>query len=103
MASLLSPIFDFCLCCIRWLAGTLLAGIVGIFNLLVAALFGLLHLILGLLPTADLRQLHPPSFVAWTNYFFPLDQFLIATGIVVSVLVAWQVVQVGLRWLKVIS
>ncbi len=100
---LLRPLFEFLICLLTWAAGLLVALLVGMVNLLVAALMFLLGPLLGLLPDVDLSQYEPPAYLAWANWIFPLDQFVIALGVVVLVLVAWHVISVGLRWLKVVE
>jgi len=102
LLDLLSPLFDLLVCLFKWGAGLLLAGIVGLVNLLIAGLMAILGPLLALLPTVDLAQVDLPPFLAWANYVFPLDQFVIATGLVVSVLVSWQLIQLALRWLKAV-
>lgn len=93
-----------CLECVaRFLVGLLLAGLTELVNLFVAALMLLLSPILALLPDVSFDQLLPDwPWLAWINYMIPLDYALALFTIVVTVLLAWRVVSIGLRWLKVI-
>jgi hypothetical protein len=103
MTSILSPLFDFLICLAKFATGLLAAAVVGLVNLLVATLMALLGPILTLLPEVDLPTLDLPPLLAWANWLFPLDQALIAAGVILTVLLAWPVVAIGLRWLKVVS
>jgi len=76
---------------------------VGMFNTLLAALTGLLSVLLALLPQVDLPTISLPPSLAWANWLFPLDQAAVAAGVIVTVLLAWAVVGVGLRWVKAVS
>jgi ABC-type multidrug transport system permease subunit len=100
---LLRPLFSFLICLLGWGAGLLLSLLTGLINLLIAGLMLLLGPLLGLLPDVDLSRYEPPGYLAWANWLFPLDQFVIALGVVALVLVAWHVISIGLRWLKVVE
>jgi len=102
VSSILSPLIDFLICLAKFATALLLSGITLLVNATVAVLMALLTPLLNLLPTVTLPTLNPPSFLAWANYLFPLDQVAIAGGLVVTVLLAWPAVAVGLRWLKVV-
>jgi hypothetical protein len=102
----LAPIqwlIDFLVCLAKFAVGLLVDGLILLVNGLVAALMLVLGPLLGLLPDLDLGNANVPSFVAWSNWLFPLDQFVLALSLVVTVLTAWHLVAVGLRWLKVIE
>jgi hypothetical protein len=100
---LLSPLVDFLICLAKWAVGALVSGIVSLVNLLLAALMALLGPLLGLLPTVNLPNLQLPDFLASVNWLFPVDQALIALGLVITVELAWPLVALGLRWLKAVS
>lgn len=100
---LLRPLFDFLKCLVVFAVGALVAGLVEVFNLLIAGLMLLLGPLLAILPEVNLSEVRLPRFLAMANWVFPLDHFVIALGIVIVVLVAWHVISVGLRWLKVIE
>jgi hypothetical protein len=100
---LLRPLFDFLICLCKFFGGLLVYLLVGAFNVLVAGLAALLAPLLALLPNVSLAEWDPPDLLAWANWLFPLDQFVIATGIVLAVLGIWHVLAVGLRWLKVVE
>jgi hypothetical protein len=103
---LLSPVqwlIDFLVCLAKFAVGLLLAGVMLLVNLIVAGLMLLLGPLLALLPQLDLGSVQAPSFIAWANWALPLDQLVIAVGLVVTVLVAWHVAAIGLRWLKVVE
>jgi len=100
---LLSPLFDLLLCLARFLAGLILAGLVKVLNLVILGLMALLGPILSLLPETELPTLDLPPLLAWANWLLPIDQALIALGVVLTVLAVWPLLAVGLRWLKVVS
>jgi hypothetical protein len=103
MGALFGSLFGFLKCLLQWVVAAALAGLVTLGNLLVAALAALATLVLTLLPDVDLPTISLPPSLAWANWLFPLDQAVIAGGVVVTVLLAWIVVGVGLRWAKVIA
>lgn len=103
MASLLSSALNFVKCLFLWLAASIEALLMTVFNAIIAALMAVLDLVTSLLPTVTLPDLSPPSFIAQINYVFPLSDFVYATGLVVIVLLAWQVAQIALRWIRAVA
>src|SRR3954469_23590459 len=99
---LLSPLFDLLVCLAKFLAGLILAGLVSLLNLLLAALMLLLGPLFNLLPVIDLGSAPMPSWFAGVAWFFPLDFFVELSLLVISGLVVWRLVAIGLRWLKVL-
>lgn len=103
MAGLFLSLFAFLKCLMLWVVGAAMAGLAAMVNLFLVVLMALLGPLLSLLPDVQLSSIQLPSFLAWANWLFPLDQFVIATGVVLAVLVAWHLVAIGLRWLKVVE
>lgn len=103
ISALLGSLFTFLKCVIAWAVGALVAGVTVLVNLFLAALFAILGPLLGLLPNVSLANTTAPGWLAAANWALPLDQFVIATGVIVAVLVVWHVISIGLRWLKVVE
>jgi len=99
---LLRPLFDFLICLVKYLAGTILALLIGLANLLLAGLMALLGPLLSLFPMVDLPAFSAPAWLNGANWLLPVDQFVILVPLVLILLAAWHVAQIGLRWLKVV-
>jgi len=100
---LLNPLFGFLTCLVKWFLLSLLWLLVELVNLLLAGLMALLVPLFNLLPVIDLGSAPMPSWFAGVAWFFPLDFFVQLSLLVISVLVVWRVVAIGLRWLKVVT
>ncbi|HEX4345658.1 MAG TPA: hypothetical protein VHZ31_08860 [Solirubrobacteraceae bacterium] len=100
---LLSGLIDFLKCLVLYGTGLLEWALISLFNLLVSTLAALIGPLLGLLPTVDLGSVALPSWVAWANWFLPLDTFAALLTIVVAVLIAGWAVRIALRWIKAVS
>ncbi len=100
---LLRPLFDFLICLVAFAAGTILAGLTLLGNLLVAALALLANLGIALLPTIDLGSEGPPPILAWANWALPLDHLIAIVAVSVVVLGAWHLIAIVLRWGKVVE
>jgi len=103
---MLTPVqwlIDFLICLAKFGVGLLLAGLVGLVNLFLAALMALLSPLLALLPEVDLGDVQPPDLLALANWLLPLDQFVLLTAVVLSLLGMWHVAAIALRWLKVVE
>src|SRR3954471_17933943 len=98
MSAILAPLFSFLTCLEKAAAGLIAFALSGLVNLFVLALMSLLGPLLALLPDVTLPTIALPSSIAEANWIFPLDQFVIALGVVATVLGAWHLVAIGLRW-----
>ena len=100
---LLRPLFDFLICLVKFAVGLLVSLLIGVVNLLVAGLMALVGGMLALLPNPEFPSFTAPSWLESANWLFPVDHFLAAVVVVTTVLVVWQLVQIALRWAKVIE
>lgn len=100
---LLTPLFDFLKCLVLFAVGLMKYALVGLVNLLIAGLMGLVSIATGWLPDVTMPQLLSVPFIAELNWLLPMDQLVTATVVVVAVLGAWMVLQIPLRWAKVVE
>lgn len=99
---LLSPLFDFLKCLVIWAVGMIEFVLLSLVNGVISGLMALVTVALMLLPRWDPPLLSELPFVAQLNWLFPIDQLVIATTLVVTVLLVWHVAAVALRWAKVV-
>lgn len=100
---MLQPIqwlMDFLICLVKYASGLLVAGLIGLVNLLIAGIGALVGFLIGLLPEVQLGSISLPDQLAWGNWLFPINHAVAALLLVVTVLVAWTVINIGLRWAK---
>src|SRR4051794_18403931 len=107
MASLFGALFDFLKCLALWFLAALLAGLVGLMNLLVTAAAAVLSVVLALLPTVDLGSVSLPSSIAqglgWANYLLPVDFAVQLVLLILAVELGWFVVQWVLRFVRAVA
>jgi len=97
---LLAPLFDFLKCLVLFAVGCVEWVLFTVINLLIAAVAGLVGVVLGLLPSVTLPTIALPSSFAWANYFLPMDQVLLALAVILAVAVAWPLARLLLNWVK---
>jgi hypothetical protein len=100
MSVFFAPLIEWLKCLVLFLVGCILWVLEQVLNLLIVALAALESLALLLLPEVSLPAISWPSYFANVDYFLPLDQALIALGVVIPVLLLWPLVRFILNWAK---
>lgn len=83
----------------------LISALVGLINLIIAAIGGIAGLLLNLLPPSPFQLVGTSDipFISELNWIIPFDIFLTILGSWLVAISMYYIVQVGLRWVKAIE
>jgi hypothetical protein len=103
LGELLEPLIEFLKCLGLWFLGALEWLALTVANLLIAAVMGLVSVVLAILPEVELSHLTLPPFLAWVNYLFPMEYFITVALVVLGIEITWWLVKIGLRWARAVG
>lgn len=100
---LVSPIVEFLRCLALWFLGALEWLILGLLNLLIAAVMAAVSVVLALLPVVNLEHISLPPWLALIAYVMPLGYLLTLALLALGIELVWWAVQIVLKWAKVVG